>query len=388
MADQHFTLVSVPFRASGEQQRSSQFAQLQAALGPLGPVARLFMIPNLKVGTLDSLLEASDELTKLDPQLEGTCFKLAGILEDVSGSSRANVTMLRVNPQSNDVASDYFLKDFSWNSAMYDPKESISSLLSKFAHVVSGADERTRASLTEFAELKNKLASAARRNAGTLGVRPIGDVVRSWCHAQGMSEPVESEFLTTIFVAVPKAQQDDFNAKYPSFHEFVVPKSGSVVSSDSEFILNAVVVFKKVAEDFKIQCRKHKFMVRDLTTGDDLSAEETGELERKVATDKSKLTLLLAQQFTHCYVAWVHAKAVRVFVESMLRFGLPPKFVPVIIAADAKKEDEVRAKLTTLYADYANKFQKGEEGGVVDAGALQHEFPFVSLKVTNILKAR
>lgn len=387
MADQVFTLVSVPFRASGEQQRSSQFAQLQASLGPLGPIARLFMIPNLKVGTLDSLLEASDELGKLDPQLEGSCFKLAGILEEVSGSSRANVTMLRVNPQSNDVSADYFLKDFSWNSAMYDPKEPIAALLQKFAHVVSGAEERTRQSLMDYAELKNRLQNASRRNQGSLGVRPIGDVVRSWCHNQGLSEPVSSEFLTTIFVAVPKQQQEEWLGKYQTFHEFVVPKSSSVVSSDSEFFLNSVVVFKKAADDVKGQCRKLKYLVREFNSDEDLTSEEIAELERKVSADKSKLTLLLAQQFTHCYVAWVHCKAVRLFVESMLRFGLPPKFVPVIVAADAGKEEELRGKLAVLYQDYANKFQKGDDG-IVDVGALMHEYPFVCLKVANVLKAR
>lgn len=387
MAETQYTIVAVPYRGTGEQQRSSQFQQLQTALGPLGPVARLFMIPTLKVGTLDSLLEASDELNKLDPQLESACFKLAGVLEDVAGASRSSVTMLRINTGTNDVSSDYFLKDFSWNTAMYDPKDSIANLLQKFAHVTSGAEERTRGSLTEYAETKARLQAASRKGTGNLGSRPIGDVVRSWCHQQGIAEPVESEFLTTLFIAVPKTQQEDFVSAYSKFHEFVVPRSHSVVSQDGEFTLNAIVCFKKVQEDVKQQCRKAKYLVRELTTGDDLTADEHAELERKAAQDKNKLTLLLAQQYTHCFVAWIHCKAVRVFVESMLRYGLPPKFVPVLIAADAKKEDMVRDKLNALYADYSNKFQKAEDGHV-DAGALQHEFPYVSLRVSNILKAR
>jgi V-type H+-transporting ATPase subunit C len=389
-ADQQvYTLVSVPFRSTGEQQRSAQFANLQSALGAhLGPVARLFMIPNLKVGTLDSLLEASDELQKLDPQLEGSCFKLAGILEDVSGSARQAATMLRINPQSNDVSSDYFLKDFSWNSAMYDPKESISNLLQKFAHVVSGAEERTRQSLTDYSELKNKLINAGRRNTGSLAVRPIGDLVKKWCHAQGLSAPVDSEFLVTLFVAVPKSHYEEWGKTYTKLHDFVVPKSSTVVASDNEIVLCSLVVFKKAAEDVKLQCRKLKYVVRDVVGGEELSENEVVELEKKAAADKAKLTLLLAQQYTHCFVAWIHAKAVRVFVESMLRFGLPPKFVPVLIAADAKKEDDIRSKLAQLYQDYANKYQKGEEGGVVDAGALVHDYPYVCLKVANILKAR
>ena len=56
MTDVNFTIVSLPYRGT-DQQRTAQFQLLQQSLGHLGPVARQFMVPSRKVGTLDSLLE-------------------------------------------------------------------------------------------------------------------------------------------------------------------------------------------------------------------------------------------------------------------------------------------------------------------------------------------
>lgn len=136
MSDIEYSIISVPWRASGEQQRQAQFNALQGALGPLGSSARLFLIPNLKVGTLDTLLEASDELSKLDPQLEGSCFKLASILEELSGLPRSSVTKLSISPQSQELSAEQYMKDFSWNPAQYDIKETLMNLVQKLAHVV------------------------------------------------------------------------------------------------------------------------------------------------------------------------------------------------------------------------------------------------------------
>ena len=388
MSDTEYTIISVPWRSNGEQQRQAQFNALQGVLGPLASSTRLFLIPNLKVGTLDTLLEASDELSKLDPQLEGSCFKLASILEELSGLPRTSVTKLSISPQSQELSAEQYMKDFSWNPAQYDVKETLMNLVHKLAHVVSSAEDRTRGLLVEYNETKTKVQQANRKTSGNLAVRPIDDDVKAWCRKQNIPEPIDSEFLTTLFVAVPKADQPEWQASYPRLHEFVVPRSSTVVAVDNDYYLNSVVCFKKVADDIKIEARKKKYVVRDHHMNeDDIGSSELASLEAKLKTDKDKLTVLLKQQFTLSFVAWMHAKAVRVFVESMLRFGLPPKFVPIMLALDAKKTELVKEKLKQLYADFGSEFQKEEGGvGMSSDASLEQDLPYVSLKVANIAK--
>jgi len=38
----------------------------------------------------------------------------------------------------------------------------------------------------------------------------------------------------------------------------------------------------------------------------------------------------LTTNFSEAFEAWIHLKALRVFVESVLRYGLPPNFAAII----------------------------------------------------------
>jgi V-type H+-transporting ATPase subunit C len=377
----NLVIVSLPYDRAAEQTPSAQFAHLGRSMGNLSGALRQMFIPALKVGTLDSLMEASDELAKLDPQLEATVMKLVAIMEEASQKPRVVVTTLRIN-QNDEMGPDKFLKGFSWNAAQFDTKESIRVLIEKLGQVASAAEERVRTVLTEFTESRQKLQAVGRKNQGNLAIRPI----RSEVEQKMRSAPLDTEFLITLFVAVPISSQKDWDENYWKFSDnsFVCPRSSTVVSQDKEFVLNSVVLFKRAVDEFKNQCRKRKFVVRDLVSGgeDDISPDQLKLLTAKVEKDRTTLMGLLAQQYSLCYTAWIHVKVVRVFVESMLKYGLPPRFVATLLAVDQKKEDEIRKKLNQLYPELAEL----KEDGHHDTGALQHEYGYVSLKITNVQK--
>ena len=50
-----------------------------------------FTLPELRVGTLDSLLQLSDELVKVTASVEGTCTKIRKTLFDIDGEVRCGV---------------------------------------------------------------------------------------------------------------------------------------------------------------------------------------------------------------------------------------------------------------------------------------------------------
>ena len=45
----------------------------------------------------------------------------------------------------------------------------------------------------------------------------------------------------------------------------------------------------------------------------------------------------LKVNFGECFTAWIHVKALRVFVESVLRFGLPVNFQGMVLAPQRKQ---------------------------------------------------
>lgn len=107
-----------------------------------------------------------------------------------------------------------------------------------------------------------------------------------------------------------------------------------LVAQDSEYKLYKLVVFKKFASAFAQKAREHKFHVREFVF-DEKSRDEEQERLRKAQALEKKLwadTLRLASAaFGDAFQATTHLKALRVFVESVLRYGLPPNFIAAVI---------------------------------------------------------
>ena len=74
----------------------------------------------------------------------------------------------------------------------------------------------------------------------------------------------------------------------------------------------------------------------------------------KLVTDKKKqfgpLVRWLKVNFSECFCAWIHVKALRVFVESVLRYGLPVNFQAILLRPNKKSTKRLRDVLNQLYA--------------------------------------
>lgn len=378
---ENFCILSLPYLPQcSDTLSSAQFEALVRQVGPLGQAFRHFVVPTLKVGTLDSLMEASDDLAKLDALLEGTVQKLVGLMEETSGKPRSVVTTFRIN-QVQEMSPAGYIKNFLWSSAQFDPKESIQALIEKFTQINRSADERVRIVLTEYNDTRNKVTAASRKGEGNLSVRPIRELVAIYNRDHQCF--VDTDMLITVFVAVPVASQKEWLETYWKINEFVCPQSNRVVAEDKEYVLNSAVLFRKVMDDFKATCRKKRYVIREVDAGDDLSSAELKELQQKAEKEKKSLYTLLWQQYCVCYVAWIHLKAVRVFVESLLRYGLPPRFISVVLQVPPNKDAEIRKRISQVYPDLTTPL---ESDTTIDTGSLQQEYPYVSLKVTNVQK--
>jgi len=65
------------------------------------------------------------------------------------------------------------------------------------------------------------------------------------------------------------------------------------------------------------------------------------------------------------FSSWIHLKAIRLYVESALRYGLPVNFTAVLMEPGRGKEAKLRAELKTLYGKLA--------GGNVNLAAADNE---------------
>ena len=140
----------------------------------------------------------------------------------------------------------------------------------------------------------------------------------------------DSEYIETHLVAVPSQLVKEFPKIYETISPWVVPRSAVKVDSDEEFTLFAVTTFKKYGQEFIHKCREQKWTPRDYKFKEGGKEAEAKEVE-KVSKEERKLwgeVLRIARTYWgEAVMAWIHVLALRVFVETVLRYGLPLSFV-------------------------------------------------------------
>jgi V-type H+-transporting ATPase subunit C len=144
----------------------------------------------------------------------------------------------------------------------------------------------------------------------------------------------DSEYLDTHLLAVPNMAVKDFLKSYEELTPMVVPRSASKLAEDDEFTLYAVTTFKKHSTDFIHKCREKRWTPRDYKYkegGKEEEAKEADQLSRDAQRQWGEALRLGRTGYSESAMIWVHVLALRVFVETVLRYGLPLDFVCGIV---------------------------------------------------------
>ncbi len=147
----------------------------------------------------------------------------------------------------------------------------------------------------------------------------------------------------------------------------VVPRSSVLIDSDGEFTLYAVTTFKKHSNEFIHRSRENRWIPRDFEFKEGGKEAEQKEVER-VSTDERRLwgeALRLSRTgWGESVMVWMHVLALRVFVETVLRYGLPLNFVCGLISVSVSESSHCSARkqllLTTWYTDHPKAYEEGE----------------------------
>ncbi|XP_046558605.1 V-type proton ATPase subunit C-like [Haliotis rubra] len=317
-----------------------------------------FQIPDLKVGTLDILVGLSDELGKLDVFCESVTRKVAQYLGDVLEDKRDK---LRENLKVNDAPPGNYLQRFQWDLAKYPIKQSLKNIADIVGKQVNQIESDLKTKSNAYNNLKGNLQSLERKATGSLLTRNMGDLVKKEDFV------LDSEYLVTLLVVIPKNNVNEWMGKYEKLTDMVVPRSSKVLFDDGENALCSVTLFRRVADEFKHHCRENKFIVRDFQYSEEEIVAGQTEIT-KLEADKKKqfgpLVKWLKVNFGECFAAWIHVKALRVFVESVLRYGLPVNFQAMILQPHKRSVKRLREVLGQLYGHLDNTTLAGAADGV------------------------
>jgi V-type H+-transporting ATPase subunit C len=144
----------------------------------------------------------------------------------------------------------------------------------------------------------------------------------------------DSEYLDTHLLAIPNMAVKDFLKSYEEITPMVVPRSANKLAEDDEFTLFAVTTFKKYSTEFIHKCRERRWTPRDYKYkegGKEEEAKEADQLSRDAQKQWGEALRLGRTGYSESAMIWIHVLALRVFVETVLRYGLPLDFVCGIV---------------------------------------------------------
>ncbi|XP_032998991.1 V-type proton ATPase subunit C 2 isoform X1 [Lacerta agilis] len=312
-----------------------------------------FIIPDLKVGTLDALVGLSDELGKLDSFAESVIKKIAQYIGEVmedskdkmqenllaNGGAKAKLQCLKIDLIS-------YLMRFEWDMAKYPIKQPLKNISEALAKQITQIETDMKNRAAAYNNIKGNLQNLERKTVGNLLTRTLTDIVNKEDFV------LNSEYLITLLVVVPKSSYVQWQKTYESLSDMVVPRSTKMITEDAEGGLFTVTLFRKVIDDFKAKARENKFMVREFYYDEKELKSEKEEM-RKLASDKKQqygpLLRWLKVNFSESFVAWIHIKALRVFSESVLRYGLPVNFQAMLIQPNKKSTKRLRDVLNAVF---------------------------------------
>ena len=80
------------------------------------------------------------------------------------------------------------------------------------------------------------------------------------------------------------------------------------------------------------------------------------------------------------FSGWIHLKVIRLFVEAVLRYGLPARYCNALLLVNPKKEKGLRHSLNHLYKSLSSKMMKDDdldEADLAVSGLTKRIYPYV-----------
>lgn len=339
---QEFWVVAA--KATSESEKANYFNKLQAQPALRERCTR-FNVPDgdhgLAFGSFDGLIRLTDDLQKCDAQLDSIVHRLERQYIELDPKA-----VFKIKAQRQEMTFDAYIKAWQWDEARYPKSRPIADNLLFLFQNVTKFDEECRNKTGQLNETKTARAAISKKDGAALISRDLVDVLTPQVVKQSgkaSDKFIKTEHLTTVVVILPRGSDQEFLKTYEQ-KAFCEDCFGKVVPSSAEKFaglddkdgnsLWRVVVFRSVADAFKKACRLNKFYARDFEYCEDAYTKllETREnLEKSMGLQLDRVRGLYQSAWSDTMVAWIHVKAMRVFVESVLRFGMPPSFGAFII---------------------------------------------------------
>ena len=352
----------------------------------------------MKVGTLEKLMAAGDSLSKVDLSVEGVIRKIERALQEL------NEPVEELTVDGGPVLP--YLENFRWATAKYQATRPVEELVKLITQSVQKIDDELKEAMGAYQESKQELNALARKKGGNMMAN-----VTEYIKDVDPELLLDTEYLTTVLVIVSRNSEKQFLEQYETLagdavgygpaenrQEIlgspVVPKSAKKIAEDKDgFILYVVTILKNFKDVYAQALQKARFTVRDIHGdkgkdggGDKATAgseEDDESIESKYSAAqmhfedcRNQLRRWAKTHYGEAFIAWIHVKTIRVFVEAVLLYGLPVDFSAFLIKPKKKAEKKIRERLSKTYSALTGQEDTSVEPAT--SGTREAYYPYVS----------
>jgi V-type H+-transporting ATPase subunit C len=335
---------------------------------------------SLVAGSFDGLVTLTDDLHKADSQLDSIVHRLERQCAEVDPDSKFKVESGSVTDH---------IKSWKWDEAKYPRSRPVADNLKFLSSTVVKMDEEVRAKMQQYNESKTQRSNISKKDASTLTTRDLVDVLTP--SKVSNDDFVFTEHLTTVCIILTRGASVEFLKKYETFTEHVVPMSAKHFTAEDDKDGNEVwrvVLLKAEVDAFKRACRENRYVPRDFEyskDGYEKLIKQREALDQSCAEQMTKVKNLCMTCWSEAMQAWVHVKAMRVFVECTLRFGQSATFAAYSLAP--RNPLKARAALNDILT-LSKDMDTAKE--LADAAAEEGDeyFSYVSVSFTPMAAAK
>jgi len=240
--------------------------------------------------------------------------------------------------------------------------------------------------MDDFQDTKSQYAQLARPEGNSFLTKDLSDVIYGAADKNLFVETHETDFLASMIAIVHKSKEKEFLASYESILEnVVVPKSAIDLKQEDKdgHKLFRFVIFQHSVEQYINEARRQSIVCKRFIYNKEQYDEDEKrktQLEQRMDFQRNNLGQRCYYAFSELFMALMHLKVMRTYIDAVLRFGIPPKFFLGIIEPNKGKDKNI---IDAMIKQFAEPSMAEMYGAGADVGDQEDFFPIVLIHLTS-----
>jgi len=289
-------------------------------------------MPKLRTLPIDQLMHVDDDFLELDHLIRSHIQKIIKFNSKICSSIKkvVNSYMLPSYKVNSTIA------NFKWDCGVFNPITPLKDLYEKIINDVQRIGSEMEILQQRYDENINEFRAYESQDTCSLADKKPHLVISD-------SQILSTQYLTTLYVTLPKILKDDFIAIFDNEEFNVVPRSLNLIDADRTHLAYTIVVFKKQAQDYIKYLSDKKINAQLIEYGKESAKDywyDRAENKERVHTTANVAKIWLEMTVEEIISLYLHIKIIILHNQYILKFGLPLRishFLTIFLSPNCSK---------------------------------------------------